>query len=179
MTQSLLYVGLVCVFGSGCETLRQQQMNELRARTEADNLRRDVAQLKDQVQYLRQSHEQLLGDLEQLRASIGAGDRSVAVRVDALEAAVGESGRARQQIKTDLIKILSERIVQAIEKHRPQAARDYSSGGFTAREHVVKRGETLSAIAAAYGAKVSAIVQANGLPDANSIREGQKLLIPE
>lgn len=44
--------------------------------------------------------------------------------------------------------------------------------------HVVQAGETLSDIANTYGTTVEAIVQANNLPDANAIREGQVLVIP-
>jgi LysM repeat protein len=44
--------------------------------------------------------------------------------------------------------------------------------------HTVGRGETLSAIAARYGTTVQAIVQANGLANANYIYAGQRLIIP-
>ena len=44
--------------------------------------------------------------------------------------------------------------------------------------HVVKAGETLSAIAARYGTSASAIARASGLANPNSIVEGQKLTIP-
>ena len=44
--------------------------------------------------------------------------------------------------------------------------------------HVVRRGETLSSIARQYGTSVSAIVQANGLRNANFIWVGQRLRIP-
>jgi len=44
--------------------------------------------------------------------------------------------------------------------------------------HVVKRGETLSEIAKTYGVSVQAIVDANGIEDANRIVTGQKLVIP-
>jgi LysM repeat protein len=44
--------------------------------------------------------------------------------------------------------------------------------------HVVKRGETLSAIAARYGVSMQAIISANGLADPNHIITGQKLVIP-
>jgi LysM repeat protein len=44
--------------------------------------------------------------------------------------------------------------------------------------YVVKRGDTLAAIARRYGVTVSAIVQANGLRNANLIYTGQRLLIP-
>ncbi len=44
--------------------------------------------------------------------------------------------------------------------------------------HVVQRGENLSAIAARYGTTVAAIMQANGLTNANFVWVGQRLRIP-
>ena len=44
--------------------------------------------------------------------------------------------------------------------------------------HVVRRGETLSSIAARYGTTTQAIVRANGLPNPNYIYAGQRLVIP-
>ena len=46
------------------------------------------------------------------------------------------------------------------------------------RIHVVRRGETLSTIAAKYGTTVSAIARANGITNPNLIYVGQKLRIP-
>lgn len=47
-----------------------------------------------------------------------------------------------------------------------------------ARVHVVRRGETLSTIAAKYGTTVDAIARANGITNPNLIYVGQKLRIP-
>jgi peptidoglycan endopeptidase LytE len=44
--------------------------------------------------------------------------------------------------------------------------------------YVVRRGDTLSWIARAYGVSVQAIVEANGIPDPNLIRIGRRLAIP-
>lgn len=44
--------------------------------------------------------------------------------------------------------------------------------------HVVQPGESLSVIASRYGVSVAALVQANGLRDANFIWYGQRLIIP-
>jgi LysM repeat protein len=44
--------------------------------------------------------------------------------------------------------------------------------------HIVQAGETLSEIARTYDTTADAIAQANGLSDANALREGQELLIP-
>jgi len=47
-----------------------------------------------------------------------------------------------------------------------------------AQVHVVRRGETLTAIAARYGTTPQAIVRLNGLANANRIYAGQRLKIP-
>jgi murein DD-endopeptidase MepM/ murein hydrolase activator NlpD len=44
--------------------------------------------------------------------------------------------------------------------------------------HTVQQGETVSTIAESYGLKSSTVLWENGLSNANSIRTGQKLLIP-
>jgi murein DD-endopeptidase MepM/ murein hydrolase activator NlpD len=44
--------------------------------------------------------------------------------------------------------------------------------------HIVRRGETVWAIARAYGQTVEEIAQINGLADVNQIHAGQRLLIP-
>jgi LysM repeat protein len=47
------------------------------------------------------------------------------------------------------------------------------------RKHVVQPGETLLAIAVQYDTTTEAIMQANNLSDANYLRVGQELVIPE
>ncbi|HHX44868.1 MAG TPA: LysM peptidoglycan-binding domain-containing protein [Chloroflexi bacterium] len=47
------------------------------------------------------------------------------------------------------------------------------------REHIVTQGQTLSSIARMYGVTVQALVDANGLTNANVIYVGQRLVIPE
>jgi LysM repeat protein len=44
--------------------------------------------------------------------------------------------------------------------------------------YVVRRGDTLFSIARRFGTTISAIAQANGIPDPRYIRAGQKLIIP-
>jgi len=53
-----------------------------------------------------------------------------------------------------------------------------AAAGGAGRIHVVKRGENLTSIAARYGVSISAIMQANGIRDANRIFIGQSLTIP-
>jgi soluble lytic murein transglycosylase-like protein len=49
----------------------------------------------------------------------------------------------------------------------------------SARTHVVVAGQTLTAIAARYGTSISAIVQLNDIRDANHVRIGTRLRIPD
>ncbi len=62
-----------------------------------------------------------------------------------------------------------------------------STGGFTVKSgkvvkagvmHTVQPGQTLAIIASAYGVKVSAILTANSLQSADSIKQGKAILIP-
>ena len=48
-----------------------------------------------------------------------------------------------------------------------------------ARAHYVKRGQTLSGIAQRYGVTTKALMQANGIKNANRIYVGQRLVIPK
>ncbi len=45
--------------------------------------------------------------------------------------------------------------------------------------YTIKRGDTLSKIAARYGTTVSVLVQLNNIPNKNRIYAGHKLLIPQ
>ena len=47
------------------------------------------------------------------------------------------------------------------------------------KQHAVRAGETLTTIAARYGISVQALMEKNQIADPNSIREGQKLALPE
>ncbi|HNS50953.1 MAG TPA: LysM peptidoglycan-binding domain-containing protein [Anaerolineae bacterium] len=53
-----------------------------------------------------------------------------------------------------------------------------SSGGSAGGTYVVRRGDTLAAIAARYGTTVAAIVRANGIANPSLIVAGQRLTIP-
>lgn len=53
-----------------------------------------------------------------------------------------------------------------------------SAGGAAGGTYVVRRGDTLAAIAARYGTTVSAIVRANGIANPSLIVAGQRLTIP-
>ncbi|QHI70901.1 LysM peptidoglycan-binding domain-containing protein [Tichowtungia aerotolerans] len=71
--------------------------------------------------------------------------------------------------------------MEKLIKQAAPAAPSYSGGaaGATGYEHVVQRGETLSAIAKAYNVTAKAIIEANKIKNPNRLSVGQKLFIPE
>ena len=114
------------------------------------------------------------GDIDALRAELAA--------LKAENRALKEE-QARQKAQMDALpdKIVAK--VNAIMPKTPpatqrpqQSSQRRASEGW---EHTVSSGDTLSAIASAYGVKQSDIIRENGLKDANSLRVGQKLFIPK
>ncbi|MFA6992497.1 MAG: M23 family metallopeptidase [Candidatus Gracilibacteria bacterium] len=63
-------------------------------------------------------------------------------------------------------------------KINPQTADSNRIGLTDYAVHTVESGETLSSIAEKYGVKTSTVLWENGLSNANSLRTGQKLLVP-
>jgi putative chitinase len=58
-------------------------------------------------------------------------------------------------------------------------ATSVATGTALARDHTVRQGQTLSAIARRYHVSVGALASANGLSESTNLRVGQILQIPE
>ena len=65
-----------------------------------------------------------------------------------------------------------------LTKINPQTNRGDRTGMTDKANHTVSPGETLSTIAALYGVKTQTLMWENGLPNANRLRIGQKLVVP-
>lgn len=141
--------------------------------SDVDDLRAQVYQLDSRIQALEESNQRLHADMESLRVSNAEHMRNVDEEVSAVKKRVDASESARNRMKDHIISDLSKKMANVISKQVP------GSAGEVGRYHVVEKGDTLSAIATAYHANVDAIVKANGLKNANAIRVGQKLFIPE
>jgi membrane-bound lytic murein transglycosylase D len=68
------------------------------------------------------------------------------------------------------------RVPAAVEQVAPQARAEASAG---VRTHLVRRGETLSAIANRYRVPLSSLLDANGLSSSGVIKAGSRLTIPD
>lgn len=147
------------------ERLQQQQMAEYRQRIQM--------QLEDTDLRLAESQQQV----QQLRAELstrpGAAElERLENRIGALEQIIQRMEIQRAKDREEMIEILSQRIASVLSQQQSQRAA--ASG----RTHEVARGETLSAIAAAYRVSSRAIIQANNLSNPDNLRVGQQLTIP-
>lgn len=153
-----------------------------------DNLVAMSAFEKKQEERIGKIQEQFQNQLKVVVEEVGQENqgltRSIAgVRAD-LDAVLRDSAATRQGL-VDLqgaMQQISERLaaaqgqLQELSRRQESARKAASSSGAT---HTVRAGETLTTISARYGVSVPALMQKNQISDANSIREGQKLAIPE
>lgn len=123
------------------------------------------AQLKVVVEEIGQENQALTASIAAVRADLDA------ARQDAskLRQGLAELQASMQQG--------SERLSIAVRQFQEAARRGSSAA--PGRQHTVRGGETLSSIATRYGVSVQTLMEQNRISDPNSIREGQKLALPE
>ncbi len=128
------------------------------------------SQLKVVVEEVGQENQGLTRSLAAVRADLDSSLQDAA----AMRQSLGELRVAVQQFAERLAAAQGQ--IQDIAK-RQEATRKVAPvrGGL----HTVRAGETLTTISARYGVGVQALMDKNQITDANSIREGQKLAIPE
>lgn len=127
-------------------------------------------QLKAVVEEVAKENQGLTGSIASLRADLDASRQETAATRQGLADLQG----AMQQI--------ADRLAAAQGQLRDLARRQESARKVapeSAGTHTVRAGETLTTIAARYGVSVQKLMEKNQLADADSIREGQRLAIPE
>lgn len=145
----------------------QDELRRMEGRIEALELENESLQRRAEDARRRQESERQQ-QASASRESAAELDR----RIRALEA-------ARERDRQEIVTHISRQMAEMLEQHRPPAAPRRPAGRQTGYEHEVRTGETLSAIAAAYGVRVRAIQEANDIADPNRLRVGQVLFIPE
>ena len=171
---------------SGCVTLTDDA-SQMQARE-------DMLIVQDKMQKLSGRIEGLELEVERLRRDVDA-TRSgpspvqpLQARLDELESRIRSVDAARERDKQEIVDKLSAKVSQLVSSSKSSgsssvkkqgAKKGAASGAQTGYEHEVQAGDTLSAIAAAYGASTKAILDNNDIKDPNRLRVGQKLFIPE
>ena len=160
---------------SGCLTSHRRERDEKAARSHAQrqNVLSDVDRMKEQLFDSNAGQQDIYRRLDELEDAQREAARIQEQRIQKLERSLAEQDTAREKDKAEIIDKLSRKMAELV------ASSAYSAEPTEGYEHVVKKGETLSEIATTYGVKPGAIVRLNRLPNANTIRVGQKLFIPE
>lgn len=171
----LLLTGL-----SGCVTF-----NDSSARTaERENmniLREDLIRVQGCVETIELENRQIVNKIEKLRADSSETRNLAAMqkRLDILEQRVQALDAARAKDKQAIVDQLSAKIAEIMSSGSGRSSRRSAVSVSGGNEHIVQEGETLSAIAAAYKIRPSALIKANGIQDPDSLRAGQRLVIPK
>ena len=176
---------LVILGLAGCSTLEEQSQQAMKEREDMLLLQEDMRKLSGRIEGLELESQRLRTDVDQIRAGQSRTDKSdlmaLQTRMDDAEAKLRDVQAAREKDKQELIDKLSGKIAQLMGpsssgSHIQTGKRNASNTGY---EHVVKAGDSLSAIAAAYGVSSKVIMENNDIKDPNKLRVGQKLFIPE
>ena len=153
--------------------------------------REDILVLQEKVEHLAARVDAMETEVEciqqelQQQAAANSADRSRTAaafeqRVADLEKTLARLEKERAADRQAIIDQLSRKIAELLRKSgSAPTGRRVNRGSDYGYEHVVKAGETLSEIAAAYGVTVRSIVEANDIPNPDRLRVGQKLFIPE
>lgn len=181
MTASLVLFG-----AAGCVVDQQEQRSVMQQQRE------DSIMLEESLRRIRARLDALESDMQRLSQQISTSNSDLAranqsqiagfnATLDELQKRIRTVDAARENDKKEIVDSLSKKIsaVLASQPSRssstPTQKRSVSNEGY---EHEVQPGETLSAIAKAYGVSSSDIIQANGLKSADVLRVGQKLFVP-
>jgi LysM repeat protein len=154
-----------------------------------DNLVALSAFEKKQEERIAKMQEQFQNQLKVVVEEVGQENQALSRAVTALrtdlETVRQESAATRQGLVElhDPMQQIAERLAaaqgQIQDLARRQEALRKAAPARGGQQHTVRAGETLTTIAARYGITVQALMNKNQITDANGIREGQKLSLPE
>ena len=186
---------LALVAFSGCETMynassRRQEADTaaLRAAQERQQLSRDTEIAKAaaqsaevQLQQLDMRLSRLEDSLRQSQNANGADLAALQREINSLKSESASIRADREAMKKEIVNEISTEVAKLLATQQKAAAATAARAEAASQsgyEHKVQSGQTLSAIAQAYGVSVEKIKKANGLKN-DVIRVGQTLFIPD
>jgi chromosome segregation ATPase len=196
----------MAVLMSGCESifyyddpqgqqLQQQSVMQQSLRQESDQASREVAALRADLHAFQESQKQLYTVIDELRQENNARAQEIEKLrslVAAMDSRVASSDGAwrnemssfkeklaqdQQKAMTKLTSNLADEMARNLNQARQAADSARAAQSASTQEYTVQSGDTVSAIAKAFGVTPAALCSANGIKN-NVIRVGQKLKIP-
>jgi len=171
---------------SGCVTFSNDS-DQMQAREDMLIVQDKMQKLDGRIEGLELEVERLRRDVDSARSGPSP-VQPLQARLDDLETRIRAVDAARERDKQEIVDKLSSKITQIVSSSKSSGSssarkqgskKSSSSGSQTGYEHEVQSGETLSAIAAAYGVSTKVVLDNNDIKDPNRLRVGQKLFIPE
>ena len=202
----ILAVALLAL--AGCATFNDEPVRQVtQEREDILLMQEQVRKVSGRVEGVELETQRLRTDFDTLKAAQSrTADTAMTLQsqrgeLSALEQRLRSLEAAREKDKQELVDVLSRKIEQIMSAGAGSgAAGGRKTGGTkrasphggagagletgaganaaTGQTYEVKAGDTLSGIAVAHGVKLRALLEANGLKDANHLRAGQKLNIP-
>lgn len=139
-----------------------------------------LQKLSAQIEVLDQRQNALTSRVAALEQGKGVASKD---EVAALRADLSALKSAQEGLRGEIVEDLSVRIAKITQKQEAAAAAARRAREEAARKsgynHVVEAGQTISAIAQAYGVSSQTIMKANRITDPSKLQVGQKLFIPD
>lgn len=173
----IMVMGLAAatLMSGGCVTL-VDQASMARQQADWDSMCADIQKLNERINGIQMDQQALTREVEALRRAPRE-DLATKNRLDTLERQLQALDSARESDRREIVTELSRKVAAIVGGASGGSSGRGGSSSDTGYEHVVKSGETLSAIAAAYKSSTAAIKRANNL-SSDMVRVGQKLFIP-
>ena len=179
--RTISFMAVFMLLQGGCVTT-QDTREAMRQHEDFLLLKEELTRTKGRLEALETEYQRLLREVDAMQgASYGSENAAGAAqaRMDELERRFNSMEASRAKDRQAIVEQLSGRISEIMGGESGRKSAPRQAGNAVGYEHTVQEGETLSAIAAAYKIRVSAIVDANSLKDQNTIHKGQKLFIPK
>lgn len=167
---------LTACFLTGCATYDDSR-TVTQEREDLLLLREDVNRCKSRLETMEIEQQRILNEIQQLRSR--GQDENTKARLDEFERRITAMDAARASDRQAIIDQISANVAKMMSESSPKTTLKTAASSGAGYEHIVKEGETLSIIAAAYKVKPSAIIEANDLKRPDMLRKGQKLFIPQ
>lgn len=188
----LLAVATALLLMSGCVTTYEDRAkHQVHMQSDFNLLEEKSRQMNGRVEGVEMQLEDVQRTMDELRRETSGSGQAMtdatSSRLDALETKLSNLEVNRERDRQEIIDKLTEKIT-AIMNTRPStvpvsAPRTTGPRPTTTSEygyeHQVQPGETLSQIAASYGVSMQSIIDANTIQNANDVKAGTKLFVPE
>ena len=178
----VLCIAALALVGCQSNELEREQVSQ---REDIRELQERIGQLKSDVDMIQDENQMLRDEITQLKRDLSLSQNAnvqYQKDIQRLDELVKTLDTAREQDRKIIVDEVSREISRLSKKisSQPSAPKAVSSKAQVEEglEHIVAKGETLTAIAKAYGVSTQSIMNANKLskPD---LKIGQKLFIPK